>query len=424
MKKKTKSNIYDWLLILTIILLGGGAIGGAFRPVRILAIALFPLLVIKGPSCKYIKNIAITCGLFWVYCACSLAWTPDIEEGLIQMFYYLTHFAILLEVIVFAYFAKQPLISISAGWLLVMLFCTSIAVWEMLTGNHLPMAYEDNNFIHDETGALVNRMVASVTFANFNNYGAFLCFALPWLYNRLVSANYRYLDKTITVFIIAIAMLTVLINGSRGGIISMICMLIIFLYSYKNKTVKLLIVVPIIIAVTYLLVIYHEEIFMVISMRESISSEFGKSEGLYGGRIGIWLTALRALLPTAGLGVGVGGMEKALEAYRTNSDIINMTHNMFVELLLQYGVIWFIILIMFICRLIKKTNKIIDYQRSIPLKMALWVMPVYCIINSSYLMDPALYVLFGCIYVFTYYDIFTRRASLTDYKRDNEENNN
>lgn len=416
MKKKTKSNIYDWLLILTIVMLGGGAIGGPFRPIRILAIALSPLLIIKGASCTFIKNIAIACGLFWLYCACSLVWTPDVGEGLIQMAYYLTHFAILLEVIVFAYYAKRPLASISAGWLIVMIFCTSIAIWEMLSGSHLPMAYEDSNLIHDETGALVNRMVASVTFANFNNYGAFLCFAIPWLYYRLVSANYYRIDKIFTILIIAVAMLTVLINGSRGGIISMLCMLLIFLFYYKKRAEKLLIVVPIAIATTYLLYVYHEEIFMVISMRESISSEFGRSEGLYGGRIGIWLTALRALLPTMGLGVGVGGMEKALEAFRTNTDIINMAHNMFVELLLQYGVIWFFVLIMFIYRLIKRTDKIVDYQRSIPLKMALWVMPIYCIINSSYLLDPALYVLFGCIYVFTYYDFFKNRASLTDYK--------
>lgn len=408
MTTKVKTNRFDWLIVISILLLAGGVYGGAFRLARLFALVMFPLLMIKGPRCKFIKDLLIVCFVFWLYCVVSLIWTPDLPEGLNQIAYYLTHFVLLFEIIVFAYYARNPLTSISQGWFFLMIFCSGIAIWEMITGSHLPMAYEDNNFIHNEGGAVVNRMTASVTFGNFNSYGVILCFAMPWIYYRLISDKYSFFNKTITVLIIALALLIVLINGSRGGILSLSCMMLLFLFKYHRKKEKFIIIVPISIAVVFILVKYYEEIFMVISMRQSILSEFSKTQGPEGGRIDIWLTALRAFIPTMGLGVGVGGMSEAILEYRTNSDIITATHNIFLEVLLQYGILWLFIFLLFIWRMIKRTNKIQDIQRRLPLQMALWIMPIYFIIDSSYLLEPSLYVLLACIYIFVYYEYFNK----------------
>ena len=426
MTKKRSYNIFDILIVLSIFLLAGGAYGGALRPIRVFALILLPVLLFKVSKCSFIKNMVSTCVLFCFYCLISLVWTPDISEGINELVYFVIHFLLYFEIIILAFYSKKPLVSISTGWILLIAFCSIVAIWELTTGNHLSMAYEENNFIHDGQGMVVDRRVASVTFANFNSYCVVVCFALPWMYFRLVNGSISMCNKIVVIIFLAISMLVVLINGSRGAILTTLCMLAFFLFKYHRKTEKYLILTPFALVVGYFLIKYSEEIFMVISMRESLASEFGKNEGMSEGRVGIWLTALRAFLPTMGLGVGCGGMGAAMTAARTSTGVINMTHNMFIELLLQYGLIWFFVLIFFLIRLLKRTYKIMDEQISIPLKMALWLMPVYCIIDSTYLLEPILYVFIATIYIYTYHNHFENKKALLIMTRGckNENNSN
>ena len=146
-------------------------------------------------------------------------------------------------------------------------------------------------------------------------------------------------------------------------------------------------------------------------MRQTVSSEFQKSGGAYGGRIAIWILVLRSIFYNMGLGVGCGSMAAFLEAHKGGTDIALATHNLFFEILLVFGIIWFFLFVRFIFRLLKRTNKINEDQRRIPLQLALWTMPIYCIIDSTYLLDPLIYVSLATIFIFVNGDSLVLRKT-------------
>lgn len=408
---KRAININDVLLALSVFLLIGGTFGGALRPIRVFAIVLFPMVIINAGKIQQLKNLLVTFFLFLLYCVISLIWSLDRGEGLKEILYYFIHFSLFFEIVILASKAKKPLKSLSVGWFLFVLVCSFIAVWELLTGNHLPMAYEDTNYVHAEN-VIMDRMVASVTFSNFNGYVTALCFAMPWLYYGLIMkpSNPRVI-RLLTLLLIAVSALTILIDGSRGGVITMVCMALIFLFKYNGIKKKLLVTVFVIAILSFFLIKYHDEIFLVFSMRQTVSSEFQKSGGAYGGRIAIWILVLRSIFYNMGLGVGCGSMAAFLEAHKGGTDIALATHNLFFEILLVFGIIWFFLFVRFIFRLLKRTNKINEDQRRIPLQLALWTMPIYCIIDSTYLLDPLIYVSLATIFIFVNGDSLVLRKT-------------
>lgn len=231
------------------------------------------------------------------------------------------------EIIAFASWSKNPLNSISTGWVLFVFICSIVAAWELTTGEHLPMAYEDNSFIH-QGNEIVNRTVASVTFANFNTYVTALCFAMPWLYYKLLSVSLSWINKTIIIILILFSLITITINASRGGVISMIFMAFIFMVKYKGFKSKVLISAVAVATLSYVIIQYHEEIFMVLSMRESISSEF-IGGGRQDSRLVLWLVALRGVYDSFGFGVGCGGMVPYYALHKSYSDMALASHNFF-----------------------------------------------------------------------------------------------
>ena len=60
-----------------------------------------------------------------------------------------------------------------------------------------------------------------------------------------------------------------------------------------------------------------------------------------GERIVVWEYAWNRSLETFGIGVGIGGME-AMKGVASN---IKITHNIFLEILLLYGLVFFIVFI-------------------------------------------------------------------------------
>ncbi len=339
-----------------------------------------------------------------------MAWSADVTEGGKEIVYYFIHFCLFFEIIVFAYNAKKPLYSIGVGWLVFVAICSGIAIWELFTGQHLSIAYEEMNSFNDG-GVIVDRIVASATFGNYNTFVTILCMASPWLFFIFIYEYSSFWVKSLSVLLILFSFVTILISGSRGGLISIIIMAMVYLLKTNNKKTKVIFVFFVLAAVVPIFLYFKEELLMVISTRQSIISEFD-SGGKEGGRIGIWLTALKALMYTAGLGVGCGGIQEALILYRSTSDMINATHNMFVEFLAQYGIIWFGILMAFLWKICIKTGKILDNQIKLPLQIALIAMPVYMVIDSMYLIKPGLFVLFASIYVFANYNYFDKTKSI------------
>ena len=389
------SNKYDRLLVLLVLSLFFGGIGGSLQAPRILAVLFLPFLVGKVRKCKCIKSILVFFVFFIFYCLFSLLWTPDRTEGLKEVVYYIVHFILFTEIIVFSLYATDPLKSLSIGWAFVVFFLSLIVAWELATGNHLSMAREDDLSMNIG-GVISDRLTVSATFGNYNGYVSFLCFASPWIfYFFLISESLFY--RGISLFSLLGAFVAILINGSRGGLFCLIIFAIIyFIFIPKNKKtiIRSLVLVAIL---GFFLYKYSEELLLVISLKSEATGLTTDKP-----RMDIWSASLNVLLQTAGVGVGVGGMIPALKAYSSN--IIPITHNIFLEALLQYGIIPSLIFFGFLLKLLKNGMKVLDKNRRMVVIMSLISLPVYGIINSVYLLGPDLYVLLGTIFVFVYYE--------------------
>ena len=119
-------------------------------------------------------------------------------------------------------------------------------------------------------------------------------------------------------------------------------------------------------------------------------------------RIEIWAACIKALINSFGLGSGIGGVNGAIESVSKN--IINVPHNMVIEVLLEYGFIFGTLFIGFILRLLRKGYRLLDRTRKMVILMSILSMPLYGIVNSLYLKSPDTFALFATLFVFVYYE--------------------
>lgn len=399
MEARLQNNKFDLLLTLIPLTLAFGAVGGALQVTRLVGIVLFPLLLSHYRCAKpFINSYLIWILFFYIFCLVSLVWTPDRSEGVKELFYYFVHFAVFFEIIVFSKKANQSLASISKGWLWAVSLTLVVALWEFTTDNHLSYAYDDSDLMMNAGGGMVvQRLFASVTFGNPNAYVTFLCFAFPFLlYGLLASSNVKNTIWSIVAIILTIV--TLLLDASRGGILAMGVMVAIFLImTPKSKQFNLLIILSVIL-LGLVLYSYKDTIFLVIGLRAADGAMF-KDDA----RSVIWTNALKAFGDTGGLGTGIGGMQKGMAAVTKG---ITVTHNMMLEVLLQYGVLFFLVYLCFLVKLALRSLRIKDKPVKITTMAALIAMPVYTIITSQYLLDPVLFISLSSLIVFAYYGRF------------------
>lgn len=390
------NNRFDRYIIILILSLSMGDVYSPLLLSRVLAVFLFPKLFRYIGKCEYTKNIKNFFVFFITFCVLSLVWTFNFTEGCKTIVYNCIHFALFLEIIVFSRFANNPLKSISTGWTLAVLVLSLIALWEIITGNHLSVAREADQSIN-LGGVISQRMMATATFGNFNKFVTFLCYALPWIFYRMVVTYKDKVKFIVTVVTLVLAILTIFINGSRGGLFAVVIIIGIYIFCMPKGKASYITSVLFIGTLLFMMIKYGEQIFLVLSMRNE-----GQGLASDSGRIEIWTICLRALTNSFGLGSGIGGINGAIEAISKN--VINVPHNMIIEALLEYGFIFGVIFIVFIFKLLIRGYRICDKNRRMAVLMAMIALPLFGIINSLYLKNPETFALFATIFVFTYYE--------------------
>lgn len=390
-------NKYDIYLLFLIVSTIFGTIGGALTVPRVLAILLIPKLfgIIKRVNIQYLSSLRSWCVAFFIFALVSMLWTPDKVEGFKELVYYLVHFLIFFEVIVFSRKALSPLQSITIGFALCVLLTSVIGFWELTTDNHLAYSNMDEAKASNMGGEIVLRNFAAVTFYNLNSYVTYLCFCLPFLLYGF-SLEEKLL-KRLSFIALVVAIVLILCNASRGGMLSIvICLGVFFLMSPKNKSFIYSFIV-LIGGLLYLLYKYGDSILLILSMR---LSEGGAATD--DPRFEIWSNALKVLIEYSGIGCGIGGMNAAMKQFAKGG--ITITHNIFLEVLCQYGVVFCIVFVSFLFKQFKKGLKLLDKKRRVMATVALASFPMIGIINSGYLLDPQLFIVLASIYVFVNYE--------------------
>ena len=114
-----KINKYDLLIILTIVTLAWGN-NEALRflyPIRIVG---FVGLFVVASNWKLLSAVfrkwVIFLALWLIFIVCSIVWTPETGDGIIQAFHLITVFGAMGMLMIASLKAKAPLQSIIIGW--------------------------------------------------------------------------------------------------------------------------------------------------------------------------------------------------------------------------------------------------------------------------------------------------------------------
>lgn len=391
-------NKYDKYIFLLIASLVTGSIGGSLQVPRLLALLFMPaMLKVRGQCRFYTTKLRQIIIAFIVFAAISLVWTPDFINGVKHVVYFVVHFLLFFEILIFSRMAKDPIKSIVAGWSVFIICCSFISVWELVTDQHLTMSVQESDSTYNMGGGVIlARRFTSATFGNYNSYNTALCFAVPWAFYGLISAkNLR--QRILCISCVLLPLIFILFNASRGALFSLAVYFIIYIIFCPSRKVKFFSVVAFA-AVLYYAITELSDIFVIISARASNQGMLSDDS-----RFLIWENALKTYADTFGIGTGAGGLQVAMEKYAKGG--INITHNMLLELLVQYGFVFAGIFIVFLLKLFRKSIHLFDKNRRMTLLMVFCAFPLYSIINSGYLQSAPLFAFFASVYIFVNLDV-------------------
>lgn len=390
-------NKYDFYIFLLIVTLVFGNLGGALMIVRILGVILLPGVYSLYKYCgKSIKKYNTFFLFFYVFCLASLVWTPNIEQAGKELVYYPVHFVIFLEILVFSRFASCPLKTISWAWVVSVALTLIVAVWEITTSNHLSLSkFEADDVALNFAGVSVDRPFAAVTFGNFNGYVTYLCFAMPFLFFYILNNIKDFKKMLLGLAVLLVCVVTILVDASRGGLLTILVMSAILFLNTKRSFYKTAFLVIAALLVVYFIIPRLDTLFLALSVK-SEGTNLVSDES----RFAIWRDGIRVLYKYCFIGTGIGGLTVGMKEVASTD--VTIPHNMFLEILVQYGVVFFMVFVVYVLGLFKRARYQKDINTKIILYMAIFAMPIYGIIDSGYLLNPIFYVSFACLTVFAY----------------------
>lgn len=405
LKVNEDNNIYDIGIIVLICMLAFGNIGGSLQPIRVMTLCSLPITfswLLQNNHTKRTQKILFFLFIWYLYIIISFVWTPDTSTGLKEIFYYFIHFSLFIQLLAFADQAKSPKNSISTGWISLLIITIPIALYEIITQNHLPMDTFADAFLNID-GEILPYRRASVTFGNLNAFVVVLVCSLPFLLSKLY--NSKGFKKSFLLIVLICLIYIIFVNASRGGIISISAILSVFLFFklIKTKTInptkafKILFSTGIIVYLffKYFPTIANNSVFAKLS---SIFS-FGTSKIIEDGpRTQIYETAYKVIYDNYFLGSGVGSEFMVLSI--NGAEVAN-SHNLFLELLIQFGIFIFLGFLYLLFRIFYSGRNInIDYHKLVIYCSLCSFIPLV-IINSSYLTMPLFWIYLSSLYVYS-----------------------
>lgn len=329
-----KINKYDLLIILTIVTLAWGN-NEALRflyPIRIVG---FVGLFVVASNWKLLSAVfrkwVIFLALWLIFIVCSIVWTPETGDGIIQAFHLITVFGAMGMLMIASLKAKAPLQSIIIGWAAFVLVTLPIAFWEIRTDQHLTSGnFHENSMSYGQL-----RVFAAVTYGNYNSYSVALASALPFILTGWVDKDKGLLGKVFFSILTLLMAGILILNASRGCLLCLIVGVLLMLLMQMKGRFSLFKVVLII--AIFAGAIYYAIVELELDMFFEITARLD-NEGTDLGRSAIYKAGLITAMKTGLVGGGVGSVEPLMREY-TRWIGTYVTHNVFLEILIEYGLI-------------------------------------------------------------------------------------
>ncbi len=391
-------NKYDVILFILVVSLFFGTFGSPVTVVRVLSIVLLPLMlkVLTFKIYTYIRPFMIYFMIWYLYMLISMFWTSDAVEGMKELLYYFLNFVLFFEFIIFSRLAKRPLLTISVAWITAFLLTSTIALWEIITDHHLYLSKLSGDRLRNNGLEAIHFRFASVTFYNYNNYGLFICYCLPFIFYSLMGNRDRII-RYLSIISIFLSVYILFTNSSRGSILSLLIMsliYIIYMFFEGNKkqrhTLLFILLAMVLLLVKYGKLLLYQ--FMFRMTNTEILEDYNRTSVLK--------DAWHLFLDTFGFGTGVGSMVASLAKIRGESADILVPHNIFMEMLMQHGFIFTLVPTLFLLYLFMISTHLPKGQKLV-IFCALLPFPFFGVTSSGYLLSSSLWCFIATIYIFS-----------------------
>lgn len=393
-KLPDKINIYDKLLFFFVFLQAFGQIGGALQPIRIFVILLIPvvfLFSIKNIQIMNLYRFEIYFFCIWIiYGILSLLWVISLPDSLKEISYLIVNFMAFFTIIFLANKSNKPQESILKGWMALFAITFPIAIYEFLTDIHLPIATQSDGMVMNYAYNVFERRFASVTYGNLNEYNLVLCYSLPFIFGAMLRPNTKIKRFFVVAMILGLTYI-VIMNGSRGAVISMLIGYFVFVFYYFKTYRSIAFILVLFIALLFLSIYYFDEIFFVILSR---FSEQGLSDD---GRSQIFSNGVNVFFNTFMFGVGAGNFMPTMDkVYQLE---LTSPHNLFLEIGVQYGLMIFMCFIYLLIKLYRTQRMNNDNLNKYVVMSALLMFPFTAAIDSGYLLNSWIWMFLSSLYI-------------------------
>ena len=390
---KIEMTKYDRILILIIFSQIFGLFGGVFQVTRLLALASIPLLITSLRDCKMTKDMKIAGFLFILFITIGLLsvfYSINQENSLKEALYMSINCLLFFEIIFFYKKANKPLYSLCLGWLFFVLSTLTLSFYEIQYDYHLELSYYQSDTLIGGLGNL--KRFASVTFGNYNLYNFNLVLALPFVLSLLFNSNNKK-EKLISFFALISIFFIILTNASRGALLSSIIMLFIFVLAFYRNNVfflkKFLVTFLLILSSVFFWLFYLDNFdYLAFRLSNAGFEDQGRMDLV---RIGIDM-----LLNSNFVGIGAGNFS---DNVRMNyNSYLEAPHNIFIEIISQYGLIVFIFFIILLFRIYKKIVNANLISKTL-LISTLLTFPITFVINSNYINHVYVWIYLASLFV-------------------------
>jgi teichuronic acid biosynthesis protein TuaE len=291
---------------------------------------------------------------WWIYALISLIWVYHFEAWSKSVYFI---FVGLFLIVFFRKVFKTSMDIVTAFryFVLIVVFHNIVGWYEMMTRTHL--------FLDDELATFYNRIGDPISvFFNPNNFATFLMISVFITY--ICFANARMWYAKLTYLVIITSSVSLLFQtGSRANMIALYMGAIVFLLLI-NRNRKGWRLFAIITGGLFALFSNLEQIvnfFGFILSNEEMSSSLDRESDWV--RINLVKNGFVFLLDTFGFGTGAGNIEYWMKNYAIyDVKKFDNIHNWWMEILTGYGVLIFILYVIFYIKLVRSLLRI--YQTS------------------------------------------------------------
>lgn len=398
MISRSNYNKYDVFLFLLIASLIGGNLFGALQVPRVLALLFaIPCMNCKNNAVLVARSAKTWLMAFVIFSFVSSLWSPaGISQAINGSLYNAIHALLFYEIIIFSGSAKKPINSIALGFFVAFAIAALIAFWELTTDNHLDTSKTKEAKASNIGFEVYMRYFAAATFYNFNMFVTFLCLIFPFIAFGFANTEYKSKYRFVALAASVIAIILTLYNGSRGGLLAMAIMGVILAIKIRKGRGTSFYLITGIGAVAYLLVKYGSTILLTLTMRSQVQVSLQEED-----RFEIWANVFKVIADYPLIGCGTDGLNFAMQEYTTG---VTISHNLFLEVLSQYGLVFTIAFISFLIGIFKQAKLNENPARKLCVLMSLISLPVVAIINSHYISAPSLWAVMASLYVFANYE--------------------